>query len=646
MSDYTNKERKLKIIQQWQTFGRLHSELLNDDVYESVKTYGITSLQSYVYWAEIEKKENKIDFSVYDELVEKIPKHNLKWTPFIILGPNYSVPQWVHISKESVYAKCIEHNRECDIQSIWNPFIPKYIERFIKLLSERYGKSNIIESVLLGISGVWGEAIYPSSDGVYRIGHKHSGWWCNDKYAKRDFIKSCKTEFDNIHSLNKSWGTGFKDFESITWPVKQISLTIDIAYRIAHRVWSKLLNIRDSSLYYYLEKIFERRLFDGKMSDVKEKNRYLFFVKWYLDSMTAFADKWLKMAKKYFPEDSVYLVTGGYGHVITGADFTTQAKISAKNNCGVRVTNMVSDYSGSFVNKSLISTAAEYYRATIQTEETIETSPDEVKMRIFDHASGNIDGLYFKTLFGIDYGAKVSCTNKSDNGIPIGKPSKVADNLLLNYKYLFFGQRKTEVALLLANSSFTISPQLLNLNYELGKMLRKYIDFDIIDENLIEDSILSRYRFLISFSNPIINERILERIEDWLKEGGILLYSMCFAKYRLFEYQQGDKNINSSGNSYHAISKGYFMGIEERKVKKFTEEITRTLFNEEGKYPWPSVYPHSKNPTEVYFIKSDSSLILYNDSTRSIEEKIYNNKNKVSSFLLEPKEIKILPLER
>ena len=88
------------------------------------------------------------------------------------------------------------------------------------------------------------------------------------------------------------------------------------------------------------------------------------------------------------------------------------------------------------------------------------------------------------------------------------------------------------------------------------------------------------------------------------------------------------------------------MGIEERKVKKFTEEITRTLFNEEGKYPWPSVYPHSKNPTEVYFIKSDSSLILYNDSTRSIEEKIYNNKNKVSSFLLEPKEIKILPLER
>ncbi|OGZ79616.1 MAG: hypothetical protein A2358_01470 [Candidatus Staskawiczbacteria bacterium RIFOXYB1_FULL_37_44] len=609
MNHHTNKERKLKIIQQWQTFGRLHPGLLGDDVYESVKKYGITSLQSYVYWAEIEKKENEIDFSVYDELVEKIAKHKLKWTPFIILGPNYSVPQWFHISKESVYAKCIEHNRECDIQSIWNPFIPKHVERFIKLLSERYGDRNIIESVLLGINGVWGEAIFPSSDGVYRIGHKHGGWWCNDKYAKRDFIESCKEKFDNIHFLNESWGTGFEDFESITWPVKQISLPIDIAYRIAHRVWSKLLNVRDNSLYWYLERFFEKRLFHGMMSNVKEKNRYLFFAKWYLDSMTAFADEWLKMAKKYFPKDSVYLVTGGYGDTMNGADFTAQAKISAKNNCGVRVTNMVCDYSESFANKSLISTAAEYYGAPIQTEEAIETSPSEVKMRIFDYASGNIDGIYFKTLFGIDYGVKVSCTNKSDNGIPIGKPSEVADNLLSNRKYLFFGKRKTEVALLLANGSFAISPRLLKLNYELAKTLRKYIDFDIIDENLIEDSILSKYRFLIDFRNPVINEKILKKIEDWLKKGGILLRS------------------------------------KEGEVEEFIEEIAGNIFNGEGKYPWPSVYPHSKNPTDVYFIKADDSLILYNDSARSIEEKIYINKNKASSFLLKPKEIKILSLE-
>jgi hypothetical protein len=129
---------KPKIIQQWQAFGRISPLLMKDEIYEAVKTYGITSLQSYVYWAEIEKERGKLDFSAYDQLVEIIKNHGLHWVPFIILGPNYSVPEWFHRSAESVYAKCIEHDRECDIQSIWNPYLPGYVERFMKLMSERF----------------------------------------------------------------------------------------------------------------------------------------------------------------------------------------------------------------------------------------------------------------------------------------------------------------------------------------------------------------------------------------------------------------------------------------------------------------------------------------------------------------------------
>ena len=60
---------KIEFIHQWQALGRVHPKLLKDEAFENCKKIGLTSLQSYVSWAEIEKRPGAIDFSVYDELV-------------------------------------------------------------------------------------------------------------------------------------------------------------------------------------------------------------------------------------------------------------------------------------------------------------------------------------------------------------------------------------------------------------------------------------------------------------------------------------------------------------------------------------------------------------------------------------------------
>ena len=158
----------VEIIQQWQYLGKVQPKLLEDKALVNCKKAGITSLQSYLYWAEIEKERNKIDFSSYDPLVEKLKKHNLKWVPFLILGPNYATPNWFQESDECLYAKCLEHKKESKIQSIWNPFLAKWIDRFLRIVSEHYRDKNILESICLGISGNWGEAIYPAT-GVMEI---------------------------------------------------------------------------------------------------------------------------------------------------------------------------------------------------------------------------------------------------------------------------------------------------------------------------------------------------------------------------------------------------------------------------------------------------------------------------------------------
>ncbi len=612
---------KPHIIQQWQAFGRVKPELLADSVYEEVKKYGITSLQSYVYWSMIEPVKGCLDFSAYDEVVKKIIAHKLKWVPFIILGPNYSIPEWFSDSSQSVFAKCLEHGQECDIQSIWNPFLPEYIEKFIRMIAERYDQNEVIESVLIGISGVWGEAIYPSSDGINRQGHKHSGWWCNDQYARQDFVNYCTQKYVILDNLNKDWGTAYASWDNIDWPIKKINLHQDLLYKVFRKIWHELFAL-DQPVTRNLEQWYENRLLNRDLKDISGRNHYLTFVRWYMQTMTAYARKWLILTKQFFPGKPVYLVTGGYGDVITGADFAGQAKLAGELNAGVRITNLGSNYAESFSNKSLLSTAAKHYHAAIETEETIETAPDEVVMRVFDYASGDIEGLYFKTLFGIDYGTRVSCTGKSNNCIPLGRPSEVAKNLANNYPYLVNGSRRVEAALLVSADSAALEPGSLNLNLALASNLRSSIDLDIIDDTLVQDNILDDYRFIFSYSHPYGHSLTQDLVLDWVKSGGI--YLSC-----------------GETASYEQYGEGYRISIPYLKVKAFARTLWPYLCNKDQQYPWAPLYLYGEPGTGIYIMHVDEKLILLNDASKE-EEKIVMYKGKLlQRFTLKPKSILI-----
>lgn len=168
------------------------------------KELGATSFESYVRWSAIEKEENKWDFSIYDAEVEYLRKYNLKWVPFLIAGPAYTTPEWFKKSDNSLFYKCLEHNQISEVQSIWNPHLKKYIERFIKKFAEHYVNSGVIESVLVGITGDFGEAIYPVTGGGWTGNyHQHGGFWCGDKYAIKDFQKYLSKKYKEIKNLNE-----------------------------------------------------------------------------------------------------------------------------------------------------------------------------------------------------------------------------------------------------------------------------------------------------------------------------------------------------------------------------------------------------------------------------------------------------------
>ena len=52
-----------------------------------------------------------------------------------------------------------------------------------------------------------------------------------------------------------------------------------------------------------------------------KQRQWMDFVQWYVSSMTEWMEFWLAAARKYIPDLPLYIVTGGDGNPMTGANF-------------------------------------------------------------------------------------------------------------------------------------------------------------------------------------------------------------------------------------------------------------------------------------------------------------------------------------
>ncbi len=525
----------MEVIQQWQYLGKVHPKLLEDKVFEKCRKIGITSLQSYLYWAEIEKEPGKIDFSSYDVLIKKLKEHNLKWVPFLILGPNYATPEWFQKSEESVFAKCLEHHKESKIQSIWNPCLPKYVDRFLRLISEHYQDKNILESVCLGISGNWGEALYPISGGFYKGFHSHQGFWCGDIYARQSFIDFAFQKYNSLEEINNTWGTDFSSSEEIIFPpikklkteklVNFIFILLKISPKFIKNFLKFFLKTGTKNSFIFQEKNAQPL----KIQRPEDRQYWFDFVNWYLDSMTDWAEFWLRTARKYFSDSKIYLVAGGTGNPASGADFSQQVKVAAKYGAGIRITNQTNDYAQSFILTRLVASATRFYHSYFTTEEAavLQNSRGAV-MRIFDALSSGAKGIYCKNF--ISTGGDPCLKEKLSVGKLTGAGKEMAKNLH------HFGDEKPAIkaAVFFPNSSIAFNSEIVTTLYNKCALLRDIFDFDLIDEKMMIDGALNKYQFFIILEGSIGAREIFMKIQEWKKGEGVLIESQKEADYLEF----------------------------------------------------------------------------------------------------------------
>jgi len=459
----------------------------------ALQSLGVTSHEGYVRWNLCEPQPGHYDWSVYDKFVQVYQRHHLKWVPFLIIGSAYSLPDWYYKQPGSQGYVCLEHGQESDVQSLWNPALRGHVARFIQAFCEHYRKTGVIESILLGITGNYGEAIYVATEGTgWTAGahgdyHAHPGFWAGDPYAVQSFQQWLTHKYGNTQNLRAAWGT-------------QADTIISIG-----------------AVRPFLRK------------DAPSDRAWLDFVDWYIGSMNDWASFWMHTTRQYFPKGDIYLCTGGHAPPEHGANFGQQCKIAAEVGGGVRITNEGSDYRNNFSLTRWVAAAGRQYGAYFSFEPAGDVNPNGVIARIYNATASGARGLhyYYPNLYATDAAR--------DNFVRYGSQ---------------FQQRRPIVQIAVYYPQTYIK---LNGNDFLPYVqpLRDRFDFDYMSDEQIADGGLRNIKALILLHGNVAEASAWRNINNWVQHGGLLLYPDGMGRLRTVEGDESVHDVLLGANANH-----------------------------------------------------------------------------------------------
>ncbi|MBI5834133.1 MAG: family 14 glycosylhydrolase [Armatimonadetes bacterium] len=405
-----------------------------------LKTLGVTSVESYVTWQTVEDSgRGQWDWSKWDKQAAILQAAGLKWVPFLIAGPAYATPKWFREGPDHLGYVDLNNGRATLIESLWNPRLTPEIERFLTAFQERYGRRGLIESVLLGITGTYGESIYPagpeggwtaSITGPYYNG---VGWWAGDKEAVAAFRAHLKQAHGTIAALNRAWGTTYADFDAVSTfvPTKAPS----DAARVE-------------------------------------------FVRWYEDSMTEWSRWWVATTRRIVGQTPIYLCTGGAGEPPLGADFTAQAKAIAPYGAGIRITNEGSDYAANYSVTREVATATRQYKTFSAFEPAGEVNAYGVVARVYNATASGARQLHYYLPNLLDSGEAITNYRRS---APLLVPRK---------------PRVPRVAVYMAREHW-LDGGAMQTTYAMVRALRELCDLDLVTHDSVNDGVLAACRVLV-----------------------------------------------------------------------------------------------------------------------------------------------------
>jgi hypothetical protein len=434
------------------------------------KVLGFTSIESYVRWNWVEQEEGKFDWSLIDPQVAEMTRHGMKWFPLLVVGSAYALPSWYRNSKENIGFVCLEHGLENPIQTIWNPAQERHVTRFLTEFGKHYEPMGVLEGVRLGPSGNYGESQYPAGGNWAPPGEKaihiHLGWWAGDDLAVADYREFVKERYRSVDKLNQVWGTEHSDWNSVK-----------------PRLPETMLSPRER----------------------------LDFTEWYTDAMTEWCDWWVQESAKALPNTKIYQSAGGWGFREAGTDYPAQTKSMVPVRGGIRLTNETDSFEQNFFATRLAATAARLYGTDLGYEPASSHTARGIVGRIYNTATTHGDHLFTYQ------------SNVFYNSMAIERWLKYVPLLDRREDPL------VEVAVYYPETFNQIEDSGFRFLYAWGfnpraREIRRVVDVDYLDERLIREGFLDRYKVLVHAWGDVMEADVMNLIDEWIARGGTYLY--------------------------------------------------------------------------------------------------------------------------
>ena len=435
------------------------------------KALGFTSIECFVRWDMIEPRPGEFNFSHYDRIVEAIKKQGLKWYPNLVITSAFATPTWYFESNEYEGMRCLEHDELNQVPAFWNQANKRHVERVLKAFGDHYGPTGMLEAVRLGPSGNFGEAQYPASAGS-ALGyqgkkmHGHIGWWAGGPSAKTSFQAFLQDRYQTIEALNLAWEEHHANFT-------EISPTLPETYRT--------------------------------------RRARVDMTEWYTTSMTNWCEFWARTARAVMPSTPIYQSSGGWGFREAGTDFSAQAASMKSVNGGIRLTNETDSFEQNFYATRLAATSARLFDIDLGYEPAGYHSARGTIGRFFSTVTTNGDNLYTR------------------HGVLFTDPYSV-DNWLREFHVLDARANPViDVAIYYPETMNQLEDGAFRHLYAWGfnpraAEVRRRIDADFLDENLIRRGFLDRYRVLVFCWGNVIEADVQLKIDAFMRAGGIVIY--------------------------------------------------------------------------------------------------------------------------
>jgi hypothetical protein len=433
---------------------------------QHLRSLGLRANEDYVAWGAVERTPDEWDWRQHDAMEKTLHAAGLK---YVVYDWIHFPPVWLRDTnkEQRTLMRCLEHGKEANYLSIFDPRTVQWYEHFYKNLHEHFGDR--IDDVYACILGPYGEGNYPLMvpDWV-NMGHCHEGYWCGDGYALQSFRQAMKAKYGKVSRLNKAWGSFYKSFDEVGMPPE---LSAE--------------NFKPSP------QEFPRGI---------DKRRWLDFITWYHQAIIDFTEQSVRAALKYFPASKVRTKPGGTAAGVNPIAWGTYCPGYAKMAKGYGIVLQPADCQGAVFADKWAATAYQFYGVKECTEPAGNLDEKAFVRRMFSDASCGA-AQFFTYEF-----EQHAATMQKYIHLLTGKPGE------------------TEIAVYCPTTLYRLGGN-LQPTIKAAYPLRDLCEFDVLDECLIDDGALNanRYKTLLIFQANIVDQSIIEWFERFAKNGGKII---------------------------------------------------------------------------------------------------------------------------